>query len=133
MNASPIASRSDIREKTRNVFFVLLGVAVLLSKRSYVGPLQEIVYAYAGNLSISFALYFVFSKLQVPLRFKRFVAASLALMAVELFEAFDGFGITANTYDPIDFLANAVGIAVAFGLDTLLGARRKHNVRTGPS
>ena len=119
MCAYPLGTRSDIAEKIRSVLFVLLGVVVFLFKRRYVGPLEEIVHAYAGNLSISFALYFLFTNVQVPSRIKRYVAALLALAAVELFEAFNGFGVMTNTYDPIDFLVNAVGIALAFSIHTL--------------
>ncbi len=114
-------STSDIRAKTRNVAFVLLGIAVLLLKRQYAGPLQEIVRAYAGNLSISFALYFVFMNLNVRLAIRKLVAALLAFATVELFEVFNGFGIMANTYDPIDLAANAVGVSFALGLDMLWG------------
>jgi hypothetical protein len=46
--------------------------------------------------------------------------AILAFMAVQLFEAFNGFGVMAYTYDPLDLIADTVGIAVALGLDTVL-------------
>jgi len=123
-------STSDISAKTRNVVFVLLGMAVFLMKREYAGPLQEIVHAYAGNLSISFALYFVLMNLQLPLTIKKLLAASLALAAVELFEACNGFGFMVNTYDPIDFVVNAIGISFALGLDILLGPNRTKDRKT---
>jgi len=110
----------DLAPKVRNVLFVLLGVALLVSKRWYSGPLEEIVHAYLGNLSVSFAIYFLFMNLEFPPRFKGVFAAACALTVVELFEAFDGFGLMSNTFDPIDFLANAVGIAVAFLTDIKL-------------
>ncbi len=124
MHIFPITSNSEIAAKTRNVLFVLLGIAVLLFKQQYTGPLHEVVHDYAGNLSVSFALYFVCTNLQFPKRFGKLVAALIAFAAVELFEAFDGFGVTANTYDPIDFLINAIGIALGFWLDTILGTVR---------
>ena len=37
---------------------------------------------------------------------------------VELFEAFDGFGVMTNTYDPFDFVANALGVGLALVVDT---------------
>lgn len=110
--------RSDFSTKARNVFLVAIGIALFLFRRSYEGPLQDLVHAYAGNLSISFALYFVCLNLPVPLRFKKLTAATLTFAAVEMFEAFNGFGVMANTYDPFDFFANAVGIAIAFGVDS---------------
>jgi hypothetical protein len=116
-------STSDFVAKTRNLFFVLLGVAVFLLKRSYAGPLQEAVHAYAGNVSVSFALYFNLSNLPLPVRFKKLLVATLTFAAVESFEVFDGFGVMSNTYDPLDLVANAVGIALAFGLDTMVSSK----------
>lgn len=125
----PISSGFDFGSKGRNVLFVLLGVAVLLLKPRYSGPLDEIVYAYAGNFSVSFALYFLFTNLEFPQKFKGALAAICALVVAELFEAFDGFGVMSNTYDPIDFLANGVGIAMAFLLDTTLTGRRARRAK----
>ena len=45
--------------KARNVSFVLLGVAALVLKRHYSGPFVEIIHSYTGNVSASFAVYFV--------------------------------------------------------------------------
>ena len=125
----PIGTEFDFASKVRNVLFILLGVAVLLLNRRYSGPFDAIVHAYAGNLSVSFAVYFNFANLEFPQRFKRVLAAACALAVVELFEAFDGFGIMSNTYDPIDFLANAVGIALALLLDSKMSARRAGNAK----
>jgi len=47
----------------------------------------------------------------------RNLAASLTLLAVELFEATDGFGVMANTDDPIDLVANAAGVGLAVIVD----------------
>ena len=99
---------------------MLLGAVVLVLKRHYAGPFDEMVHSYAGNISVSFALYFV--AIHLPLRnsHKRIVTAGLVLAAVELFEAFNGFGVMANVYDPFDFLANAVGVAFAWAVDASL-------------
>ena len=126
----PIRSEFDFASKGRNFLFVFVGLAVFLLKRRYSGALDEIVHAYAGNLSVSFAVYFLFANLEFPQRIKGVLAAICALLVVELFEAFDGFGVMSNTYDPIDFLANAVGIAMAFLIDTNLRRRRARKVRT---
>jgi hypothetical protein len=130
MKANVGSSTIDSAVMTRNLLFVLLGVGVFLLRRLYTGPLQEVVHAYAGNVSVSFALYFVLLNLQVPFRIRRLTAATLAFAAVELFEAFNGFGVMANYYDPVDFAANAVGIALALGLDAVLGS---HSTRHGNS
>ena len=43
--------------------------------------------------------------------------AGIALLIVELFELTDGFGIMTNVYDPLDYLANALGIGLAYGVE----------------
>ncbi len=103
----------------RNVIFVLLGVVVLLLKGSYAGPMNELVHSYAGNVFISFALYFVSSFAVRGRRRPRLLAAALSLVAVTSFELTDGFGFMANVYDPVDLLANGVGIGLAVGVDVL--------------
>jgi hypothetical protein len=121
MTVPPLTPNVDRRMKIRTVAFVLAGIGVFVLKRQYTGPLQEIVHAYAGNLSVSFALYFVFMNLEFPAAIRKFAAASLALAAVESFEVFKGFGMMVNTNDPLDLVANAVGVLFALGLDSLLG------------
>lgn len=112
----------------RNIFFILFGVAALVLKRHYSGPFVEAIYSYGGNASASFAVYFVFRMLTSGWiltsgwRYGRLVTASIALLVVELFEATNGFGVMTNVYDPVDYLANALGIALAYCVD-LISAR----------
>jgi hypothetical protein len=135
-------SNTEPAVRTRSIVFFLIGAAVFLLRRRYTGPLDDVVHAYAGNVSVSFAVYFYlrFSlaivdtvNIQLPVRFRKLIAAGVAFAAVELFEAFDGFGVMANTYDPFDFLANLTGIVLAFWLDTKLGTVRTEEVRANPS
>ena len=106
-----------MRAKTRNVFFVLLGVTGLVLKGHYSGPYQEAVLSYGGNIAASFAVYYVVALLPLPLRFRKLLTAGLALLVVELFEALNGFGVMTNVYDQVDFAANAVGVALALAVD----------------
>lgn len=103
--------------KVRNVLFALLGVAALVFKPAYTGPLQEIVLSYGGNFSVSFALYFAAINATVSSARPRTLAALLVLLAVQSFEALDGFGIMANVYDSLDFLANFAGVGFALVAD----------------
>ena len=103
----------------RNISFVLLGVFGLILTSKYVGPYYEFVHSYAGNVTASFAVYFVVSIGSREFRFNRWFVAAIALLVVELFEATNGFGVMANTYDPFDFIANAVGVALAIGADVV--------------
>jgi len=117
-------TRFNIRIKIRNVIFILIAVILFMLKRHYAGPFQVLVHSYAGNYFVSFALYFNFLNFNVPHRFNRILAASLALVCVESFELFNGFGIMENTYDVFDLPANAIGVGCAYGLDKMLSHER---------
>ncbi|MCU0236974.1 MAG: hypothetical protein MUC72_07810 [Acidobacteria bacterium] len=43
----------------RYMMFVLSGVAVLLMKPHYHGPLAQVLHDYGGNFAVSFAVYFI--------------------------------------------------------------------------
>ncbi len=114
--------------KARNVSFVFLGVAALVLKSRYSGPFVEIIHSYSGNVSASFAVYFVVRILTTGWRHGRFVTAGIALLIVELFEVTNGFGVMTNVYDPVDLVANAMGVALALVLDTLLWLRWRNEL-----
>jgi len=114
-----------LRVRFRNTLFTLLGVVVLLLKRNYTGAGRDFVQSYAGNFFVSFAVYFLMANIPTPPRFRRVLSAALALATVELFEATNGFGVMSNTYDPGDFLANALGVALALSVDVLINRKRK--------
>jgi hypothetical protein len=101
------------------VFMALLGVAGLLLKRPLVGLLGDFFISYWGNLSASFAVYFIVALSNFTWRWKRLAVAALALLVVELFELTDGFGVMSNTCDPWDLLANLCGVSMALGADRL--------------
>ena len=115
------------RVKVRNVAFAILGAVALVLKPAYHGPLEGIVYSYAGNFSVSFALYFAAINATERYRRPRLTAALGTLLAVEAFELSNGFGVMANVFDPMDLLANAAGIGFAVLVDlataTLLRTR----------
>ena len=119
-----------MRAKTRNVFFALLGVAGLVLKGHYSGPYQQAVHNYGGNIAASFAVYYVVALLPFPPRFGKLLAAGLALLIVELFEALNGFGVMTNVYDQVDFAANVAGVALALATDIVtsgISRRRSHH------
>ena len=49
----------------------------------------------------------------------RVTIAIIALFVVEGFEFTNGFGIMTNVYDPFDYLANALGVALAYFVDVV--------------
>ncbi len=114
---------SDLRRATttRNVLLAVLGAAVLVLKSGYHGPFEDAFNAYAGNVAVSFALYFAAINATSSYRRSRLIAAALTLLAVELFEVTDGFGAMENVYDPTDLIANAVGVGLAVIVDVATG------------
>lgn len=104
--------------RTRSTLFVLIGVAGLLLKSWFSGSLSDFTYSYAGNLSVSFAVYFIV-RLGALGKMKPGFCAIIALVIVELFEATNGFGVMTNIYDRFDFLANALGVALGVAVDLI--------------
>ena len=99
------------------VALVLLGVFALVLKRFYAGPWADLVHSYAGNLTISFAVYFLGTIAAASLRMPRAAVALFALLIVESFEVTDGYGVMANVYDPMDLVVNAAGVGVGMLVD----------------
>jgi hypothetical protein len=95
---------------------VLVGVAFLLSKRWLANSLGDLATSYLGNLSASFAVYFIVSIAATP-KLPRLMIAGIALLIVELFELTNGFGVMTNVYEPSDYLANVLGVGLAFFVD----------------
>ena len=105
------------KEKLRNVLFILLGVAGLLLKQHYNGIYPELVKSYLGNISVSFAMYFLVSIYATRWKNGKVISAAVALAIVELFEITDGFGVMLNTFDVFDLVANFVGVGLAITID----------------
>ena len=104
------------RIRLRDLLMILVGVACLLLKRWFAKSLGDLAFSYVGNLSASFAVYFLVSFAATP-KLTRVMIAGIALLVVELFELTDGFGIMTNVYDPFDYLANALGVGLAYCVD----------------
>ena len=102
----------------RSTFFVLIGVAGLLLKSWLSDSLSDFAFSYVGNLSVSFAVYFIV-RLAARGKLNPAFCAIFALSTVELFEATNGFGVMTNVYDRCDFLANALGVALGVAVDVI--------------
>jgi len=126
----PAETGSRDTKKVLDVLLVLLGIAVLILKKHYSGPLEEIIHSYAGNVSVSFAVFFITKQLPIYPKCKRLMTVCLTLAVVELFELLDGFGVMTNVYDPIDLAANAAGILLALAVDTALSIRPQPETMT---
>jgi hypothetical protein len=105
--------------RIRNFLMILIGVIGLLLKKWIADSVPDFVYAYMGNFTVSYAIYFLINNAVDNRfnRFNRFITALIALAIVESFEFTNGYGVMTNVYDVIDYLANALGIAFAFIVD----------------
>lgn len=97
--------------------FILLGAIILLLKHKYDGPYVEFVKSYLGNVSVSFAVYFLASFYAYKMKWNKISTVFVTLLTVELFEITNGFGIMKNTFDSYDFIANVLGVFTALVLD----------------
>jgi hypothetical protein len=104
--------------RARSTFFVLIGVAGLLLKSWFSDSLSDFAFSYVGNLSVSFAVYFIV-RLATLDKLSPAFCAIVALSIVELFEATNGFGVLTNVYDRFDFVANALGVALGVAVDLI--------------
>ena len=120
MHSMPLAPRLG---------FALLGVGLLVAKQWYRGPLSGAIQSYGGNVTASFAVYFIVAIAASRHGFSRIAAAAAALLAVEAFELTDGFGFMTNVFDPADLLANVVGIAAALAVDLAVDLAVTHRIR----
>lgn len=105
----------------RRVFRVamdLVGIGGLLAARHYAGAGEALVHSYLGNVSASFAVFFVVALPPGMARRPSWAPAALALLVVQGFELTDGFGLMSNTYDPWDLVANLAGVALAWVTDS---------------
>jgi hypothetical protein len=116
---------AGIRSRARDLVLVLLGVLGLVMKSQLARVGGPLVQDYGGNVAASFAVFFVLKLPVIRVRVRFATAAALALLVTELFEVTDGFGFMSNTYDPGDYLANAIGVGLALGVEAiiLLGSR----------
>ena len=119
----------DPRIKVRDLILVLVGVIGLLTKSWFRGAIGDLGHAYLGNVSASFAVYFLVS-LAGASRLNRAAIAGIALATVAAFEMTNGFGVMTNVYDPWDYLADALGVALAYLAD-LASARAMHTASPG--
>lgn len=109
----------NTRQKIRNILMVLLGTIALLSKTWFRASIGDLGHAYLGNLAASFATFFLVTFAVSPWLHRIWIAF-IALVIVELFELTNGFAVMTNVYDPFDYLANGIGIALAYCADLVL-------------
>jgi hypothetical protein len=96
---------------------VLVGVIGLVTKPRWGGAIGDLIWSYWGNVSVSFSVFFIVGLIPQFRKLGGFTIAIIALVIVELFELTNGFGVMSNVYDPMDMLANVVGVGIALSAD----------------
>ncbi len=119
---------APVNRRALTAAFVLVGVSGLLVKPHYRGAAATLVHSYLGNVSASFAVFFLVAAPPAMSRRPSWVAALVALLVVQGFELTDGFGVMTNTWDAWDLVANVVGVALGWTVDWCWrrGARPAH-------
>jgi hypothetical protein len=97
---------------------ILIGFSGLVLKKWLSNTISDTIYSYLGNFTVSYAIFFL-PKIASENRINSLISALIALTIVESFELTNGFGIMANVYDPFDYLANALGISLAYIIDMI--------------
>lgn len=116
--SKPIGLKVNSILRIRNILMILLGVSGLVLKSWVSSAISDTAYSYLGNIAVSFAVFFLVA-IAAEDRLKRFIVALISLAIVEGFELTNGFGIMTNVYDPLDYLANALGISLAYVVDVI--------------
>ena len=114
-------------QKISSLLLILLGILGLVLKKYYNGPYLEFVNSYLGNVSISFAVYFLIGIVASEQKLNKLTTAVASLTIVELFEVTNGFGVMTNVFDSFDLIANLVGVGLAFALDSSRILLSNHN------
>jgi len=110
-------------EKTRNVLFILLGVTGLLGVQFYRGPFEILIHSHGANLTFSFGAYFLLKFLKLPLNDQKVITGAYTFLGVSAQEVAQGVGRYPGIFDPLDFLANALGICLGILVDSLISRK----------
>jgi len=103
-------------DKLRNLAGVALGVLGLLLCRHYTGPGAALLHAHGANLTFSFGAFYILKLTRLPRVERGRVCAAYALTGVCAQEIAQGLSLYPGVFDPLDFVANAAGIALAWTL-----------------
>jgi hypothetical protein len=104
-------------QKTRRLICIAISVAGLLFSRHYSGPAAEILHSHGANVTFSFGMYFILGLCKLPLIERKSINAAYALLGVSVQEGAQALNLYPGVFDPLDFLANAVGICAAWMID----------------
>ena len=120
-----------IRKKKKAIVAVTIIIPVALlhfvTGPSYSGPFPDFVNGYLIDILLPFALYFLLASQDPVWRFfKPWWTKGVAVFSIGLItEVLQYYGVPlfGQTYDPLDFAAYGLGVAIAVVIDRLLFRR----------
>lgn len=89
----------------------------VVSEWQYSGPLGVWLRSYGSNVTVSFAVYFLFQFVKLPGVHKPVVNGGYALVLLLAEELAERADLVAGVFDPWDLLWDIVGVAFAMGVD----------------
>lgn len=104
-------------QKTKKLICIAIGVAGLLFCGQYAGPGAGFLHSHGANVTFSFGAYFILSLCRLPLIERKPINAAYTFLGVSVQEVAQGLELYPGIFDPLDFLANAVGVCCAWVAD----------------
>ncbi|MBK6766768.1 MAG: hypothetical protein IPG71_10755 [bacterium] len=96
---------------------VICGALLLAAGGRYHGPGEILVHSYVSNIAFSFAAYFLIFLARIRVIERRWRAAGVALSVAMISELLQGIRLLDGVFDPWDFAANGLGVALALVTD----------------
>ena len=108
------------KDRRVSVILILLSVAALVGCRHYRGPGEVFLWSHGANLTFSFGLVFILRLASLPGSSRVWALGGYALAAVWLQELLQLAGLYRGTFDPRDFVFDALGVGAAVAVAALL-------------
>lgn len=128
MNEENNSAAQRVRTIIGSSIMILIALQHLFRVWSYLkGELYLFYYSYASDIIIPFGIYFLLfmNELRINILRKWYIKAAIILCICTFAEIMQYFGIYALgiTFDPIDILMYAIGVAFAVTLDRFIFKR----------
>jgi hypothetical protein len=101
------------------------GVVGLLLSRHAIGPFTDLAHRHGANLSFSFAAFFLLRMFPLPGNTHSWATALYTLAALSAQELAQRLGLHPGTFDPRDFLFDAIGVLVAWAVHQVATSRSR--------
>jgi hypothetical protein len=111
--------------RIRNIALLAISVVGILLVSFYSGTFSAFVQAYGANVFFGLGMYFLLQLFKIPDIDRMSTNAVYALVFTGAQEMAQFIGLNPGVFDPLDFLANGVGILLAMAIDYLIQFKRR--------